>query len=248
MARTALLVGATGLIGGNVLDVLIADARWSRVVVLARRAVEQKHEKVSEHIVDFEELADLETAPSAGGSRAGGALDGAPAGGAFAAVDDVFACLGTTIKVAGSQERFRRVDHDYTVAVARLARAAGGRGIALVSSIGASETTSSFYLRVKGETERDVRALDYPTTVIARPSILLGKRSENRPAERAGIAVANVLAPLMLGGLRAYRPIAARDVAIAMVEALGEQDVGEREEKKARNNVVRVLSYTELTS
>ncbi len=214
MSRAALLVGATGLVGGHVLDRLLLDARWSRVVVLARRGVGRKDAKLSEQIVDFAAL------PSPGPAADGaGVLDG---------IDDVFACLGTTIKVAGSKARFREVDHDFTVAVARLAREAGATRIAVVSSVGADETASSFYLRVKGEIERDVGALGYEQTVIARPSVLVGERKERRPAERAGIAVTSVLAPLMVGGLRAYRPIDAKVVAAAMVEAIASGEKGTR--------------------
>lgn len=207
MSRTALLVGATGLVGGHVLERLLDDSRWSRVVVLARRSAGRTHEKLVERIVDFEKLAPFED---------------------DARLDDVFACLGTTIKVAGSQERFRRVDHDYTVAVARLAHDAGARRLALVSSVGAKEGATNFYLRVKGETESDVRAIGYESLVIARPSLLEGERSNVRAGERVGGAVMGVVAPLMLGPLRAYRPIAARDVAAAMVEALSVDERGER--------------------
>lgn len=205
MTRTALVVGATGLVGGHAVELLAEDPRWSRVIVLARRSTGRAHAKITEHIVDFEALAV--------------SLDG---------VDDVFACLGTTIKVAGSQERFRRVDHDYTLAVARRAHDAGASRLALVSSVGASDRASNFYLRVKGETERDVRELGYGTLVIARPSLLVGERREARAGERVGIAVASVVAPLMLGRLRAYRPIAARDVARAMIDAVAEGTSGVR--------------------
>lgn len=219
MARTALVVGATGLVGGHVIDRLVARDEWSRILVLARRSIGRTGEKIAEHIVDFEKLAS----------------DGASLDIGGATVDDVFCCLGTTIKVAGSQDRFRRVDQDYTVAVARLARSAGACRLALVSSIGASETTGNFYLRVKGETERDVRALGYETVIIARPSYLLGERTERRTAESAGIAVASALAPLMLGGLRAYRPIRGEQVAAALVNAIAAGDTG-----------VRVLTYADL--
>jgi uncharacterized protein YbjT (DUF2867 family) len=207
MARTALLVGATGLVGGHVLDRLLREPRWSRVVVLARRPTGRTHEKLTERIVDFEKLAPL---------------------GQDTPIDDVFACLGTTIKVAGSQERFRRVDHDYTVTVARLAHDAGARRLALVSSVGASAQSHNFYLRVKGETEGDVRQIGYDSLVIARPSLLVGERSEARTGERVGSVVMGAVAPLMLGPLRAYRPIAARDVATALVEALAAGEAGER--------------------
>jgi uncharacterized protein YbjT (DUF2867 family) len=173
-------------------------------VVLARRSTGRTHAKLTEQLVDFEKLP------------------------ALPPISDVFACLGTTIKAAGSQERFRRVDHDYTVSVARLAHDAGARRLALVSSVGASEGASSFYLRVKGETERDVREIGYESLIIARPSILKGERHEVRTGERIGIVAMGLFAPLMLGGLRVYRPIEARDVAAALVTSIAVDEHGER--------------------
>lgn len=198
-SRTALVAGATGLVGGHVLDLLLAADGYSRVVAIVRRPTGRKHDKLVERVVDFDRLED--------------------AGDAFA-VSDVYACLGTTIKVAGSQERFRQVDHDYTVAVATLAKRSGATRLALVSSVGADVASSSFYLRVKGETERDVRAVGFERLVIARPSFLVGERSESRPGERVGIAVIEALGFAMLGGLRKYRAIEAKSVARAMIDAM----------------------------
>jgi uncharacterized protein YbjT (DUF2867 family) len=204
MARTALLVGATGLVGDRVLERLLADPRWSRVVVLARRPTRRQDPKLDEQLVDFDRLPPL------------------------AGLDDVFACLGTTIKVAGTQERFRDIDHGYTLAVAKLGFDAGARRVALVSSVGASEGARSFYLRVKGETERDVRAIGFASCVIARPSLLLGPRAETRYGERVGAVVAGLVAPLLQGGLRPYRAIEAGDVAAALVASVAEGEAGER--------------------
>jgi uncharacterized protein YbjT (DUF2867 family) len=205
--RTALLAGATGLVGGHCLDLLLARPDVARVHLLLRRALGRGDAKIVEHVVDFEHLAE--------------------AAAAFA-VDDVYACLGTTIKVAGTQERFRHIDHDYTVDLARRARAAGAARLALVSSVGAAATARTFYLRVKGETERDVAALGFPTLAILRPSMLVGERREKRAGEAVGVAVSRALAFAMVGGLRAYRPIAARTVAAAMVGALMGDGTGQR--------------------
>ncbi len=196
--RTALLAGASGMVGGHALDLLLASADYARVVVLSRRALGRADAKLDERVVDFDRL---EAAASLG------------------AVDDVYACLGTTIKVAGSQEKFRRVDHDYTVAVAQLGQTAGARRVAVVSSVGATLSGGNFYLRVKGETERDVAALGFATTTIARPSLLVGERKESRPAEAIGVVAAKALAFTLVGGLRRYRPIEARAVAAALVRA-----------------------------
>jgi uncharacterized protein YbjT (DUF2867 family) len=208
MGRVALIAGATGLVGGHVLERLLADPRWSRVVVLARRSAGRTHEKLTERIVDFEALA-------SGDEK----LEGP--------IDDVFCCLGTTARAAGSDAQRRRVDHDYTVAVARLARGAGARRLALVSSVGADERSGSFYLRVKGETERDLRAIGFESLVIVRPSLLLGDRTEHRGGERLAGTLMSAFAPLMVGPLREYRAIEAGDVAIAIVEALAAHANGE---------------------
>ena len=213
--RTALVAGATGLVGGHVKALLLASADYARVTVLVRKPLGEAHAKLKELVVDFEKLADHA---------------------ADFAVDDVYACLGTTIKVAGSQEKFRRVDHDYTVAVAALAKKAGATRLALVSSVGATEKGGNFYLRVKGETEKDVRALGYDTLSIARPSLLVGDRKESRPLEAAGIGVARALAFTMVGGLRGYRPIEAKTVAKGLVRATLDGAAG-----------VRELAFAELT-
>jgi uncharacterized protein YbjT (DUF2867 family) len=210
-SRTALVVGATGLVGGHVIDLLLSEGEGApRVVVLARRSLGRTHARMTEHVVDFEALAKEPVFEARVGK-----------------IDDVYACLGTTIKVAGSQEKLRRVDHDYTVAVARAARAAGATRLALVSSVGADVETSNFYLRVKGETERDVRALGFETLVIARPSFLVGERKEARLGERAGITATRALSWAMVGGLEKYKPIEARRVAAAIIGAIERGAEGE---------------------
>jgi uncharacterized protein YbjT (DUF2867 family) len=133
-------------------------------------------------------------------------------------VDDAFCCIGTTIKKAGSQDAFRRVDYDYVLAFARAAQRAGARQFLLVTALGADPASRIFYSRVKGEIEQAVRQLPFQGIQIFRPSFLMGKRAEARLAERLGIPVARALAPLLVGPLRRYRPIHAADVARAMVQ------------------------------
>ncbi|MFF2852082.1 NAD(P)H-binding protein [Streptomyces sp. NPDC058001] len=196
--RTALLAGATGLVGGHLLAQLLADPRYTRVTVLARRPLAQAHDELDVRLVDFAAL-DEDSVPTA---------------------DDVYCTLGTTIKKAGSQEAFRAVDQHYTVAVARHALRAGAHRIALCSSIGAKSDARQFYLRVKGDTEREVTALGYESTQIFRPSLLLGNRDERRPGERAMTALAPLLAPVLAGPLRPYRPVTADRLATAMITSL----------------------------
>jgi uncharacterized protein YbjT (DUF2867 family) len=195
--RTALLVGATGLVGGHCLRQLLADDAWSQVVVLARRRLAASHPKLVARLVDFDRL---------------GQLSG------FPRVTDVFCALGTTIAKAGSQPEFYKVDFTYVVETARLAAVSGARQFLLVSAVGADRSSNIFYSRVKGETEEAVRKLPLPGIQIFRPSILAGERSESRPFERVGLAAFSAVSFAMVGPLRRYRPVAADDVARAMLE------------------------------
>lgn len=195
--RTALLAGATGLVGGQILRALLADPTVAQVHALARRPINQIHPKLTTHQVDFTALPALPPA------------------------DELYLALGTTIKVAGSQAAFRAVDFDANLAVARAAVAAGVRRIGLVSAAGASAQSPVFYNRVKGELEDALRALDLQALVLAQPSLLLdlrdGLQQPPRLGERIAIPIARVLGPLMPG---AYRPVHARAVALALVRTL----------------------------
>lgn len=194
--RTALVLGATGLVGGHCLELLLGDPAWSRVTVVARRALGRADARLREVVADF------------------GRLD--EAADAFA-VDDVFCCLGTTIRQAGSQEAFRRVDHDYVVRAAELARRQGATRFLLVTALGADPGSRVFYNRVKGEAERDVTALPFEGVALLRPSLILGARADRRPAEALFQKAAPLLSPLLWGPLRRYRAIPAAAVARAMV-------------------------------
>ncbi|HEU0051777.1 MAG TPA: NAD(P)H-binding protein [Longimicrobium sp.] len=206
-ARSALLLGATGLVGGHLLDLLLADDAFARVIVIGRRPVDRSQPKLEQRTADFarlEEHAD-----------------------AFAA-DDVFCCLGTTIRAAGSQEAFYRVDHDYPLAAARLASERGAKRFLLVTAMGASPGSRVFYNRVKGEVERDVSALPFEGIAILRPSLILGERAERRPAEAAAQVAGRALGFLFAGPLRKYRAIEAGTIARAMVRLAKEDARGVR--------------------
>ncbi len=131
-------------------------------------------------------------------------------------------CLGTTIKTAGSQAAFRAVDYEAVIAFARLAKRVGVQHFIVVSAVGASSTSASFYSRVKGEMEAALQAMNFATLSIVQPSLLLGERAEQRLGERIGQVVSLPLAPLLMGPLSPYRPIHGADVAKAMATlALG---------------------------
>ncbi len=199
--RTVLLCGATGLVGRECLRQLLADPGVARVRALVRRELGVHDPRLDERLVDFERLA--EHAELLGG------------------VAQVVCALGTTIKQAGSREAFRRVDHDYPLALARLGVACGARHYLLVSSIGASPHARTFYLRVKGELEQALAALSYRSLSILRPSLLVGERAERRRGEELAARL-GFLFPTR------YKPIAAADVAAGIVRLAREDAPGQR--------------------
>lgn len=193
-SRRVILAGATGLVGGHLLSGLLADDSVVEVQVLSRRPLAQAHAKLRNRVVDFSALPVL------------------------SAADEVYLALGTTIKVAGSREAFRAVDYDANLAVARAALAAGVRRIGLVSAMGADAHARVFYSRVKGELEDAIFALRADTTVVVRPSLLLGDRRQLGQPERAGEAFATlIMKPLRLFIPRNYRPVQADKVAKALL-------------------------------
>ena len=205
MSRSALVAGATGLVGGHVLELLLADPQWSHVVTVGRRKTSNQHAKLEQRVVDLSGLENVSDLPH---------------------IDDVFCCLGTTIKQAGSQPAFRLVDHDFVVGLARAGLRAGATQFLLVSAIGADPESRVFYSRVKGETEAAIRKLSYRGIQIFRPSLLLGVRSEFRLGERIALLGAPVLPALLFGRLRRYRPIQAATVARAMISIAREAPRG----------------------
>ncbi len=197
-SRSALIVGATGLVGGFLLDRLLQEDLYRDVRALVRRPWGRQRTKLTTVVADFDQL-----------DRNAGDFQ----------VDDVFCCLGTTIKKAGSQAAFRKVDHDYVATIARLARGASARRFLLVSSIGANAATSNFYLSVKGAAEDAVEACGFPELHVFRPSLLTGPRQEVRRGEAATSFAMRLVTPLLAGRLRRFRPVRARMLALAMVAA-----------------------------
>ena len=195
--REVILAGATGLVGGRILQALLADPSVDRVHALSRRAPNLSHPKLQVHLVEFSHLPVLPKA------------------------DELYLALGTTIKVVGSQAAFRAVDLEANLAVARAAVAAGTRRIGLVSAVGASARSSMFYNRVKGELEEAIKAMDLAALVIAQPSLLLDDRSGLQQPTRIGeliaIPIAKLLAPILPGR---YRPVHAQAVAQSLVKTL----------------------------
>ena len=214
--RTALLAGATGLVGSALLPMLLAGKQYRSVHVLLRRAALdiKANAKLEVHQVDFARL---------------------PA--EFPTVDDVFIALGTTIKIAGSEAAFRQVDFDFVVNTARAARAAGATRLAVVSALGVNARSRVFYSRVKGEMQVAIAQLGYESVVIAQPSLLLGDRAVlGQPARSGEVWAARLLEPLGWMLPKVLRPIPARAVASALLAAILDAKLG----------VVRVLKSGEM--
>ena len=199
--KSALLFGSTGLVGSLLLRELLADAGYGRITAVVRRRPATPDPRVS-YVV-----ADLATLPAV---KAG------------LVADDVFIAIGTTKDKTPDRAEYARIDHDYPVLAARLAKENGARCVCLVSAVGADAGSSTFYLRTKGETDRDVIALGFAHTHVFRPSQLLGDRGERRPLEKALMALMPALDPLLRGRLSIYRGVAAVDVARAMHAAAGD--------------------------
>jgi uncharacterized protein YbjT (DUF2867 family) len=189
---TAWLAGGSGLVGGELLRLLLADPSFDKVISVGRRTLPLEDARLAQAKVDFADAGSFES---------------------LAAPAVAFACLGTTIKKAGSQDAFRAVDQHAVVSFAKAAKAKGARAFVHISSLGASPRASSFYARVKGETEAELEKLGFESVYALRPSILDGDREESRPLERVGLAFARALGPV----LGKYRPTAASAVARTMI-------------------------------
>ena len=194
--RSAIVAGASGLVGERVLRRLLAGGSYDRVVAFVRGPLNVTHKKLEQRTVDYERMGRMSAFPRA---------------------EDVFCCLGTTLKKAGSNDAFHKVDVEYVSRLAEVSVRAGSTGFLLVSSVGANPRSKNFYLRCKGEAEDMVRTLPFKGVQIFRPSFLVGGRRESRPGEGLATLAARVLSPAMIGPAARYRPIRADDVAKAMV-------------------------------
>lgn len=197
MSRIAVVAGATGLVGGRLLRRLLAQDEYREVRVLGRRPPSLDAGQLRFIHSDFSKLEDLDVELN---------------------VDDVFCCLGTTIRQAGSQAAFERVDYHMVVDLARAAQKSGAKRFLVVSAAGASLRSPVFYSRVKARMEEAVAALPFEAVHIVRPSLLLGERKDLRPGEWLGQLLAPLLAPFMIGPLRRYQPIQADAVAATLVK------------------------------
>jgi nucleoside-diphosphate-sugar epimerase len=202
--KILLLVGATGLVGRAVLQQALADRTIERVVALTRRPLDMRHLRLENQVVDFDAL---------------------PANASWWNADAVICALGTTMRRAGSRAAFLKVDHDYVLSVARRARAHSTEVFAYTSSLGAKVNSGNFYLRTKGETERDLAAEAFMSLTFVRPSLIGGEREEQRLVESFGLKVFALLAPVLP---RRYRIAPAERIAARLLDAVRAAQPGVR--------------------
>ena len=176
--KIALVFGASGLVGKVLVRELLDNDSYASVVLFLRKPLEFKHSKVMEQVIDFNRLEE---------------------NAALLTGDELFICLGTTIKKAGSVSAVEKIDRDLPVTIARLAFNNGVKRVAVVSSLGANPAVRNFYLRIKGEMERGIREIPFEQIVIARPSMLLGDRAEFRFGEAVGKVVMKAVNVLLTG-------------------------------------------------
>lgn len=194
--KTALIAGASGLVGNILLKLLLNDDRYSEVKVLCRSALDIEHPKLKEEILHFDHLEEYAS---------------------FFEVDHVFCCLGTTIKKAGSEEAFIKVDQEYPLTMAQLAHQKKVSHFLIITAMGADRSSIIFYNKVKGQVETAIKDLKLKATSVCRPSLLIGDRKESRTGEKIGAVVMKIVSPLMLGPLKKFKAINASTVAKAML-------------------------------
>ena len=205
--QTAVVIGSTGLIGTQLVQLLLLDTAFTEVRILVRRPVSVSHPKLVIQIVAFDDYHDLKEKIASGHS--------------------VFCCIGTTQKkVKGDKTAYRKVDYNIPVNAANAAIENGFKKFLLVSSVGANKNSGNFYLRLKGEVEDSISKLEFESIHFFRPSILLGDRKEFRPGEKIAQGSMKLLSFLFAGSLKKYKPIQSSDVAKAMVAASKQQKKG----------------------
>ncbi|KAA9332146.1 NAD-dependent epimerase/dehydratase family protein [Hymenobacter busanensis] len=207
LKKTALIAGATGLVGSYLLPLLLQSDRYAKVISVGRRPLPMVHPKLEQRVVDFEQLETQRLSLIA---------------------DDVYCCLGTTMRQAGSKEAFYKVDYLYVVKLAALTAANFAAQFMVVSAMGADPASRFYYNRVKGDMEAAVRQAPFRAVHIFRPSLLLGQRSQQRLGEKIGAVVLRLINPLLIGPLQHYRAVPAAAVAQAMLNAARQEGGGVR--------------------
>jgi uncharacterized protein YbjT (DUF2867 family) len=193
----AIIAGATGLIGNNLLQQLLDHPGYTKVIALVRKKIPLQHPKLEQLVLDFDRLEDYKNE-----------IKG----------DVVFCALGTTKNKTPDQEQYRKIDYQYPLDIAFIAQQNGVSQYHLVSAMGASEKSAIFYSKLKGEVERDLKTIPFNAIHIYRPSLLDGERKEYRTTEKVMIGLMRILNPLLIGSLKKYRSIKVEKVASAMLK------------------------------
>jgi uncharacterized protein YbjT (DUF2867 family) len=207
---TAIVLGGSGLIGGLLLRRLLDSGDYAKIVAISRQRLPLAHSRLENVVDDMANLREIIQVH---------------------APTDVFCCLGTTMKVAGSEQKFRYVDYELPVIAAESARKSGARHFLVVSAIGANARSHFFYNRVKGELETELKRLGFPFLTIMQPSLLLGERDEQRVLEKISGQIFGFLKPVMVGGLANIAPVEAESVANKMYEEAKNVRSGRRDKK-----------------
>jgi uncharacterized protein YbjT (DUF2867 family) len=203
--KTALVIGASGLVGNELVKILLQQKTYENIHVLVRKPIEINNSKCNQHIINFDTLQKYAN---------------------LFQVTDLYCCIGTTIKKAKSKEAFRKVDYGYPMEAAKLAKEKGVDKFLIISAMGANPKSLVFYNQVKGQVEESLSKLNLPSLHIFRPSLLLGERKEYRLGEKIASKASGVLNAIMVGPLRPYKAIEAKKVAAAMVNIASEDKQG----------------------
>jgi len=191
----AIIFGASGLVGSELVKLILNDTSFSGLTIIARKEIPVSHPLLVQVIADFDSIESKKHL-----------LKG----------DVLFSCLGSTKKKTPDFKDYYKVDHDYPLLVGKLGLQNGLKSIHLISSIGANSSSSNSYLKMKGEVEDDLIKLNFKDIHIYRPSLITGRRKEARPLEKAGSFILAILSPLLIGSLKKYKRISAKDIASAM--------------------------------
>lgn len=214
--KKAVVFGASGFIGSHLLTELLNSADYERVTIVVRKPLQLTHPKLVTLVGDLNTLPLLKSQIVA---------------------DEVFITLGTTKKNTPNLEEYYKIDHDYPVLAAQIARENGAKSVFVVTAIGANPESHLFYVKTKGETERDILKLDYQHTHIFEPSMILGQRQEHRPFEKLMVNIWPVVDGLLMGRFDQYRGIDAKDVAQAMINAA-----------KIQNDKIKIYRWREMNA
>ena len=194
LQKSALVLGATGLTGGHVLQLLLDSEQYHTVYIYTRRTLGIQNPKLKEMIIDYDTYQ--------------GSVD----------ADVVFCCLGTTIKIAKTKEAFKKVDQDYPVKIAQLQYEAGTKHFLVISAMGAAADSLFFYSRVKAEMEKLLSNIGFPRLQIFRPALIVGDRKEHRSGEKIAAGINEILNYILIGPLRKYQSVSANAIAKCMVD------------------------------